>query len=636
LRILETQPIRRQIVAITCALLVPFAIAAAWASGRTRSERASEVREQAGSVAVTTGAHFNQYLTGLDSMASALVRHPAVMGLDGVQTDRLFAEVLRGQPLILNIVLTDTNAALKGTAMPERRDMSATVTAPYVGEVAASGKPLVSELLTGAVTGKPTVVLAYPVRNAQDAVVGVLALGLNLARLQTLFSGIPLPDGSVVTLTDAKGRVLARSRDAERYIGRLTDPRATMAPGDVPRTRVLTGVDGIERFWGTAVVERGPWLLSVGIPTSVAAARAAPLYRRNVAIALTAIGAVLLLALALSALMTRSVNGVREAVRRIADGDLSPPVRSPVSNRELAGLQDAFIKMAANLRETHQALDRQVEQERKMREVLQSLQRQVVRQERLAAVGVLVSGVAHELNNPLQAILGTAELLERHRALSPEAIEEVGFIKTQGGRAREIIRNLSRFSSQQSGPAAVVDLRDVIAEVVQLRRRDLDASSVVLDVELSTTRKVYANFTEVEQVTLNFVINAQQSIEAAARPKGRILIRVYDAGKKVRLEVQDDGAGVAPEDEPKLFQPFFTTKPVGQGTGLGLSVSYGIIESYGGAIGYSGNQWGGATFFFELPVTEPGARPPSSSSLKASPKSDDGPPLLQRSVSSGV
>jgi len=439
-----------------------------------------------------------------------------------------------------------------------------------------------------------------------------------------------------VTLTDAKGRVLARSRDAERYIGRLTDPRATMAPGDVPRTRVLTGVDGIERFWGTAVVERGPWLLSVGIPTSVAAARAAPLYRRNVAIALTAIGAVLLLALALSALMTRSVNGVREAVRRIADGDLSPPVRSPVSNRELAGLQDAFIKMAANLRETHQALDRQVEQERKMREVLQSLQRQVVRQERLAAVGVLVSGVAHELNNPLQAILGTAELLERHRALSPEAIEEVGFIKTQGGRAREIIRNLSRFSSQQSGPAAVVDLRDVIAEVVQLRRRDLDASSVVLDVELSTTRKVYANFTEVEQVTLNFVINAQQSIEAAARPKGRILIRVYDAGKKVRLEVQDDGAGVAPEDEPKLFQPFFTTKPVGQGTGLGLSVSYGIIESYGGAIGYSGNQWGGATFFFELPVTEPGARPPSSSSLKASPKSDDGPPLLQRSVSSGV
>jgi signal transduction histidine kinase len=306
-------------------------------------------------------------------------------------------------------------------------------------------------------------------------------------------------------------------------------------------------------------------------------------------------------------------------------------------NRELAQLQDAFITMAANLREAHDALDHQVEQERRMRETLQSLQRQVVRQERLAAVGVLVSGVAHELNNPLQAILGTAELLERHRGLGPEALDEVSFIKTQSGRAREIIRNLSRFSSQQSGPPTLVDLRDVIGEVVQLRRRDLDNLSIALDTELTTTRKVYANFTEVEQVTLNFVINAQQAIESAGRKKGRILIRVFDAGKKVGLEVQDDGPGVTPEDEPKLFQPFFTTKPVGKGTGLGLSVSYGIIESYGGVIGYRGNEWGGATFFFELPVTEPAARPSPSSKAGLTPgKPDDRPPLLPRRVSPRV
>src|SRR5262249_59177307 len=113
-----------------------------------------------------------------------------------------------------------------------------------------------------------------------------------------------------------------------------------------------------------------------------------------------------------------------------------------------------------------------------------------------------------------------------------------------------------------------------------------------------SARKVYANFTEVEQVILNFVINAQQSIEAAGRTRGRILIRVFDAGKKVRLEVQDDGPGVSPDDEPKLFQPFFTTKPVGKGTGLGLSVTYGIIESYRGPTRPPSNEWGGATVFF--------------------------------------
>ena len=110
---------------------------------------------------------------------------------------------------------------------------------------------------------------------------------------------------------------------------------------------------------------------------------------------------------------------------------------------------------------------------------------------------------------------------------------------------------------------------------------------------------------------------------------------MFDAGKKVRLEVQDDGPGVSPEDEPKLFQPFFTTKPVGKGTGLGLSVSYGIIESYGGVIGHRSNEWGGATFFFELPVGEPAARPPSSAP-KANTKPDDRPPLLHRTVSPRV
>jgi signal transduction histidine kinase len=265
--------------------------------------------------------------------------------------------------------------------------------------------------------------------------------------------------------------------------------------------------------------------------------------------------------------------------------------------------------------------------------MLQSLQRQVVRQERLAAVGILVSGVAHELNNPLQAILGTAELLERHRDLSPSALEEIAFVKTQSGRAREIIRNLSRFSSQQSGPPTLVNVRDVINEVVQLRRRDLDNSAIALSVQIDTDRQVYANFTEIEQVLLNFVINAQQSIETAASgPRsGRILIRAFDAGKKVRVEVQDDGPGVSPEDEPKLFQPFFTTKPVGKGTGLGLSVSYGIIESYGGAIGYHGNSWGGATFFFELPVTEPAGRPSPRGAT-----TDDRPSVLHRSISQGI
>jgi C4-dicarboxylate-specific signal transduction histidine kinase len=348
-----------------------------------------------------------------------------------------------------------------------------------------------------------------------------------------------------------------------------------------------------------------------------------PVWRRELMIAGSASAGALSWVWWVSRHTARELIALRMALQRIADGDLSPPAKMAASNREIADLQATFTTMAAHLRQAHLARDRQVEQERQMREMLQSLQLQVVRQERLAAVGVLVSGVAHELNNPLQAILGTVELLEASGDIGPAALGEVGFIKTQSGRAREIIRNLSRFSNQLSGPPSTIDLRDVISEVVQLRRQDLENSSIALDLEMSRDRKVLANFTEIEQVTLNCVINAQHAIESTGRNKGRILIKLGDAGKRVRLEVHDNGSGVTTGDEPKLFQPFFTTKPVGKGTGLGLSVSYGIIHSDGGSIGHQRNEWGGATCFFELP------------GLEIQPN-DDRAPVLHRTVPPGI
>ena len=177
-------------------------------------------------------------------------------------------------------------------------------------------------------------------------------------------------------LTDERGRVLARSRDSERYIGKFSGAHP-VAPRDVPRTQRLMGLDGVERFYGNAPIDRGPWLLSVGIPTSVAMTRITPLWRRDFGIAALGLTAFLVVSLVFAHLFSRDLNRLRQGVQRIADGDLSPPVKGPVPNLELRQLQDAFITMAANLRNAHAALDRQIEQERKMREVLQSLQRQV-------------------------------------------------------------------------------------------------------------------------------------------------------------------------------------------------------------------------------------------------------------------
>ncbi|OFV92334.1 MAG: hypothetical protein A3H95_04475 [Acidobacteria bacterium RIFCSPLOWO2_02_FULL_64_15] len=591
-------------VAVTCLMTLPLMAAIGWDASRTRLERAAEVRDQAAAVATAAAAAVDQYFASLDAMASVLVRHPAIRALDGDECNRLLAALLVDQPLVANVSLRDRNGVVRaaGAGLVDGRPQQVPAP-PHVLEVLATGRPTVTDFAVGQVSGRPTVFQAYPVRGADDSVIGVINFAVNVSRLQQVFESIALPEGSVVTLVDRQSRVLVRSVDGERFIGTAFDERA-VEPKDVPRTFTRTGGDGIDRLHANAVVGRGPWLLSVGIPQSVVAAHIAPLWRRDLIVGLSAIGGVLLLVLWPLHHTSRGLEALRSSAQRIAGGDLTPPARGPAPNLEIAQLQDAFVTMATNLREARDALDFQIEQERKMRETLQSLQRQVVRQERLAAVGTLVSGVAHELNNPLQAILGVAELMECREGLGLETLDDVALIKTQGSRAREIIRSLSRFGSHQSGPPALVDLREVITEVIQLRRPNLESSSIALEVDSSCAQKVYANVTEIERVLLNFVVNAQQAIDSTTRPAGRIVIRLSHTGKKVRVEVHDDGPGVPAEYESKLFQPFFTTKSIGQGTGLGLSVSYGIIHSYGGTVGHSGNQWGGATFFFELPVAD--------------------------------
>jgi signal transduction histidine kinase len=603
-RVLNAQPLRRQIVVATCALLLLLGVAIVWSANRTRIEREDEISQEAISVARLAAAYLNQYFDGLDAMASVLLQNPAIAGFDRTEADKLFAELMREQPLLLAVVLRDRTGTLVASGAEAVTDRTPARAPAYLMEALRTGRPVVSGLYAGPLTGRPAIGQAYPIRADDGTVLGVMAFSLNLIQLQSLFESLALPDGSVVTLIDQQGRIVARSVDGARYLGQTVDPEVTSSVAIEAAAVRRRDIDGVERFVGAVGLDRGPWALSVGIPNEVVAQRLEPLWWRTLFIGGGAVFAVLALALWVSHHTSDGLNRLRSAAQRIASGDLSPLTRADAPNLEVAELQDAFITMAANLRATRDALDRQVEQERKMREMLQSLQRQVVRQERLAAVGVLVSGVAHELNNPLQAILGTAEVLEQQPGISADLLDEIGLIKTQSSRAREIIRNLSRFSSQQAGPPTLVDLRAVIAEVSQLRRHDLEKASISLEIVAGVAGRVYANMTELEQVTLNFVINAQQAIESAHREHGRILIRLIDDGKKVRLEVQDNGPGIAPDDEPKLFQPFFTTKPVGQGTGLGLSVSYGIIESYGGIIGCHGNDWGGATFFFELPAAD--------------------------------
>jgi C4-dicarboxylate-specific signal transduction histidine kinase len=432
-----------------------------------------------------------------------------------------------------------------------------------------------------------------------------LQRGFDLKAVQNVIDAIPLPAGSVITITDANSVVLARSIDPDVHVGRSVE-KVVRPIKSVPPFETRPGLDGVERVYANALFAAGPWLVSVGIPTEVAYRRVSPIVIRYVAISIGVAVFTLSLQVVLLGSYTRAFDRALRFAGRVAQGHLDPPTPIKMPSRELEQLQASFIDMMTKLREAQEAVAAQVVEERRMREELQLLQRQLIRQERLAAIGVLVSGVAHELNNPLQAILGFADLLQMRKDLPPHVVDELALIQKESERANAIIRNLSRFSRQQSADPAPVRLRDVVSSVVELRKRRLEEQGIELEVRESSDVSVLAVFAELQQVTLNFMVNAEQAVMEKPPPR-HITIKLTGQGDRARLEVRDNGPGVPPENEAKLFQPFFTTKPVGKGTGLGLSVSYGIIQAHGGSIGYQPAPDGGAIFYFELQTlsTEP-------------------------------
>ena len=334
-----------------------------------------------------------------------------------------------------------------------------------------------------------------------------------------------------------------------------------------------------------------PWAVRVSEPSHLAWTRAMATFRQTVLIAGSATLGLLFLGVIFIRRWLPALHRLELAADRVGSGDLSPPPPLRMPSRELEHVHTAFREMVEKLRVA--------------RESVESLQQQVIRQERLAAIGVLLSGIAHELNNPLQAISGFSEILQREPDLRPEVRADLALIQKESARASAIIRNLSRFGRQQTSKPAPVRLSDVVASVVELRQRRLQDQGIQLEVSEAATRPAHAVFTELQQVLLNFLINAEQALVAAPALNRRITIRTRDLDSgRVHFEVEDTGPGVPPVHESKLFQPFFTTKPVGEGTGLGLSVSYGIVQSFGGTIGYQRGAAGGALFFVDIPASQ--------------------------------
>jgi signal transduction histidine kinase/ActR/RegA family two-component response regulator len=233
-------------------------------------------------------------------------------------------------------------------------------------------------------------------------------------------------------------------------------------------------------------------------------------------------------------------------------------------------------------------------------------QKRLLHSARLAAIGELVAGVAHEIRNPLMVIGGTADLMDEHDAETLK--EDIHAIRSSTRRAARIVDSLLQFSRQSEPRREVVDLNDVVRSVLELRRQLLRHHGISVRLPLAPQPvSVMGDPAQLEQVVLNLVNNAERSLIDNHTKDRWIEIRTARNGEQAHLAIEDSGPGIAPDALTRIFDPFYTTRPVGQGTGLGLSVSYGIVEEHGGTIVATSPEGHGATFSITLPATEASA-----------------------------
>jgi len=317
-----------------------------------------------------------------------------------------------------------------------------------------------------------------------------------------------------------------------------------------------------------------------------------------------------MLALILYHFVSKPVAELEGGMKRLARGDFETPIEIH-SRDEMGLLAETFNSMAGEVKRYREHMEDwtqslQDEVDKKTAEIVNA-QEQIINAEKLASLGRMAAGVAHELNSPLTGIVTFAHLMrERTAPDKKQDIEDLDTIIEQAERCTKIIKGMLGFARKGASEATETDVNDLLRETVGMVQNQIKVQNIGIEVALGEgLPQIHIDPNQLQQVFLNLITNAVD----AMGEHGRISIATRLVGatpeQNVEIEITDTGPGIYPNNLDKIFEPFFTTKPVGKGTGLGLPVSYGIVKKHDGDIVVKSKLGEGTSFFVRLPVPKP-------------------------------
>jgi signal transduction histidine kinase len=526
-------------------------------------------------------------------------------------------EFLRVQAKLENLSVYDNLGILKavssGDASATGQSFSASA---WFQQVISTSLPYLGtpELSKG--TGFPIIPYAVPIMDGQGKMHGVLSAEISLGKLSDVIMNHDYGANTQAAIVDFRnGGILIAHADPERIMTPVSGKNEATQRLLAGERGAIETTDsyGTRDLVGFAPVSPLPWGIMVATPTTTALALVDTLNQNAALFTIVIILAAGIFGLIMALGVTRSLRRLVEDTNKIGLGNLDYSLGA-APNDEIGDLSRAFEDMAQHLKQTLVSSDILAAEiiERKRAETEnQQLRSKAEVSNRLAAIGEMSAGIAHEINNPLTGILGFSEWLAKREDLPEDVTTQLKIIADGSNQVKGIVKRLLTFGRQSKLLKTRVNINELIDATLEIRNYVLKTANIEVMKHLDPALpELMADPGQMQQVFINLIINAEHSMKQADG-QGLLGIVTEKIESNIRIYFQDNGTGMSREIQDKIFNPFFTTKEVNEGTGLGLSLSHAIIAQHGGTIEVESQPGQGARFIITLPLTPVAPEPPA-------------------------